>query len=90
MALQLILERYFLIQKVLKLQYTPEKAAAFVYLFTKGLKTAENKNTDINQLIKSNQKLGKEIVDQINKAELKVTWWKKLRGNIATLKISGK
>jgi hypothetical protein len=27
---------------------TPEKAAAFVYLFTKDLKTAENKNTDIN------------------------------------------
>ncbi len=65
---------------------TPEKAAAFVYLFTKGLKTAENKNTDINQLIKSNQKLGKEIVDQINKAETKSYLVEEMRGNIATLK----
>lgn len=65
---------------------TPEKAAAFVYLFTKGLKTAENKNTDINQLIKSNYKLGKEIVDQINKAETKSYLVEEMRGNIATLK----
>lgn len=65
---------------------TPEKAAAFVYLFTKGLKTAENKNTDINQLIKSSQKLGKEIVDQINKAETKSYLVEEMRGNIATLK----
>lgn len=65
---------------------TPEKAAAFVYLFTKGLKTAENKNTDINQLIKSNSKLGKEIVDQINKAETKSYLVEEMRGNIATLK----
>lgn len=65
---------------------TPEKATAFVYLFTKGLKTAENKNTDINQLIKSNQKLGKEIVDQINKAETKSYLVEEMRGNIATLK----
>lgn len=65
---------------------TPEKAAAFVYLFTKGLKTAENKNTDINQLIKSNQKLGKEIVDQINKVETKSYLVEEMRGNIATLK----
>lgn len=27
---------------------TPEKAAAFIYLFTKELKTPDNKNTDIN------------------------------------------
>lgn len=65
---------------------TPEKAAAFVYLFTKGLKTAENKNTDINQLIKSSQKLGKEIVDQINKAETKSYLVEEMKGNIATLK----
>lgn len=65
---------------------TPEKAAAFVYLFIKGLKTAENKNTDINQLIKSSQKLGKEIVDQINKAETKSYLVEEMRGNIATLK----
>ena len=65
---------------------TPEKAAAFVYLFTKGLKTVENKNTDINQLIKSSQKLGKEIVDQINKAETKSYLVEEMRGNIATLK----
>lgn len=26
---------------------TPEKAAAFIYLFTKGLKTTDNKNIDI-------------------------------------------
>ncbi len=65
---------------------TPEKAVAFVYLFTKGLKTAENKNTDINQLIKSNSKLGKEIVDQINKAETKSYLVEEMRGNIATLK----
>lgn len=65
---------------------TPEKAAAFVYLFTKGLKTAENKNTDINQLINSSQKLGKEIVDQINKAETKSYLIEEMRGNIAILK----
>ena len=65
---------------------TPEKAAAFVYLFTKGLKTAENKNTDINQLIKENQKIGKEIVDKINKAETKSYLVEQMRGNIATLK----
>ncbi len=65
---------------------TPEKAAAFVYLFTNGLKTAENKNTDINQLIKSSQKLGKEIVDQINKAETKSYLVEEMRGDIATLK----
>lgn len=65
---------------------TPEKAAAFIYLFTKGLKTAENKNTDINQLIKENQKIGKEIVDKINKAETKSYLVEQMRGNIATLK----
>lgn len=65
---------------------TPEKAAAFVYLFTKGLKTAENKNTDINQLIKNNQELGKEIVDKINKAETKSYLVEEMRGKIATLK----
>lgn len=65
---------------------TPEKAAAFVYLFTKGLKTAENKNTDINQLIKNNQKLGKETVDEINKAETKSYLVEEMRGKIATLK----
>lgn len=65
---------------------TPEKAAAFVYLFIKDLKTAENKNTDINQLIKSNQKLGKKIVDKINKAETKSYLVEEMRGNIATLK----
>lgn len=65
---------------------TPEKAAAFVYLFTNGLKTAENKNTDINQLIKSSQKLGKKIVDQINKAETKSYLVEEMRGDIATLK----
>lgn len=65
---------------------TPEKAAAFVYLFTKGLKTAENKNTDINQLIKNNQELGKEIVDKINKAETKSYLVEEIRGKTATLK----
>lgn len=65
---------------------TPEKAAAFVYLFTKGLKTAENKNTDINQLIKNNQKLGKETIDEINKAETKSYLVEEMRGKIATLK----
>ena len=65
---------------------TPEKAAAFVYLFTRGLKTAENKNTDINQLIKSNSKLGKETVDQINKAETKSYLIEEMRGDIAILK----
>lgn len=65
---------------------TPEKAAAFIYLFTKGLKTPDNKNTDINQLIKENQKLGKQIIDQINKAETKSYLVEEMRGNIATLK----
>lgn len=65
---------------------TPEKAAAFIYLFTNGLKTAENKNTDINQLIKNNQELGKEIVDKINKAETKSYLIEEMRGKIATLK----
>lgn len=65
---------------------TPEKAAAFIYLFTKGLKTPDNKNTDINQLIKENQKLGKQIIGQINKAETKSYLVEEMRGNIATLK----
>ena len=65
---------------------TPEKAAVFIYLFTKGLKTPDNKNTDINQLIKENQKLGKQIIDQINKAETKSYLVEEMRGNIATLK----
>lgn len=65
---------------------TPEKAAAFIYLFTKGLKTTDNKNIDIAQLVKNNQKLSEQVADQISKAETKSYLVEEMKGNIATLK----
>lgn len=65
---------------------TPEKAAAFIYLFTKGLKTTDNKNIDIVQLVKNNQKLSEQVADQISKAETKSYLVEEMKGNIATLK----
>lgn len=48
---------------------TPEKAAAFLYLFTQQTRTADNMKVDINQIIKENTETAKNIIDQINKTQ---------------------
>lgn len=64
---------------------TPEKAAAFIYLFTQATRTADNAKVDINQVISENSKVGKEIVDQINKASTVSYLVEEKKGQIATL-----
>ena len=65
---------------------TPEKAAAYLILFTKGLQTSENKNIDIKELIKNGKELGKQTVDKINQASTESYLIEDTVGGFVTLK----